>query len=220
MIFMVFVKVCGLTNYDDAEAALQAGADALGFIFFQGSPRAIRADSANVWIRKLSDPAMKVGVFVNAKIEEIVRTVELCGLGAIQLHGDETPHFVSGLKKMIQVRIIRAVRLKPGESVPHSVTAGANFLLIDRYKAGTYGGTGETADWEVAKQLTLLPVPLILSGGLSPENVREACEKVRPYGVDASSSLEKAPGVKDHARVKEFIANAKVDKVENKNQNQ
>jgi len=206
---MVFVKVCGLTNYEDAEAALEAGADGLGFVFYPASPRAVRSEAAAGWIKKMSGPAVKVGVFVNAKLEEIARTVEMCGLDAVQLHGDETPHFISGLKKMIHVRIIRAVRPAPGESVPLSAVSGVNYLLLDRSKPGAYGGTGELADWELARGLTSYPVPLILSGGLSPENVREACEQVKPFGVDASSSLEVRPGFKDHAKIREFVAHAK-----------
>ncbi len=206
---MVFVKVCGLTNYEDAKAAVEAGADALGFVFYPASARAIQSKAAAGWLKKLTSSAMKVGVFVNAKLEDIVRTVKECGLEAVQLHGDETPHFISGLKKMIHVRIIRAVRPAPGESVPLSATSGANYLLLDRFKPGVYGGTGENADWDLARELAAYPVPLILSGGLSPENVREACDQVKPFGVDASSSLEVRPGFKDHAKIREFVANAK-----------
>lgn len=206
---MVFVKVCGLTNYEDAEVALKAGADALGFVFYNESPRAVSAEIAGDWIRKLPGPALKVGVFVNAKVEDIARAVERCALDVVQLHGDETPHFVSGLKKTIHVRIIRAVRPTPGQSVPLSAASGVNYLLLDGYKSGTYGGTGVRADWALAREMAAFPVPIILSGGLSPENVREACDQAKPFGVDASSSLETKPGFKDHAKVREFVANAK-----------
>jgi len=206
---MVFVKVCGLTNYEDASASLDAGADALGFVFYAQSPRALSVDSAAGWMKKLTGGALKVGVFVNARIEEIASIVEKCGLDAVQLHGDESQHFVSGLKKLIQVRIIRAIRPAAGETVALSVASGVNYLLLDRHKAGAYGGTGETADWELARELVSYPVPLILSGGLSPENVAEACDRVKPFGVDASSLLEASPGIKDHAKVRKFVANAK-----------
>ena len=208
---MVFVKVCGLTNYEDAKAASEAGADALGFVFYSASPRALSPSSAAEWIKRLTSEALKVGVFVNSKLEEIAGIVERCGLDVVQLHGDETPHFVSGLKKLIHVRIIRAVRPAPGETVPLSAASGVNYLLLDRFKAEAYGGTGETADWGLARALAAYPVPLILSGGLSPENVREACRQVTPFGVDASSLLEARPGFKDHARVREFVANAKAE---------
>jgi len=206
---MVFVKVCGLTNYEDAEVALKVGADALGFVFYSESPRAVRAEDVGDWIKKLAGPALKVGVFVNTKVEEIERAVERCALDVVQLHGDETPHFVSGLKKTVHVRIIRAVRPTLGQSVPLSVASGANYLLLDGYKAGSYGGTGVRADWLLAREMASFPVPIILSGGLSPENVREACHQAKPFGVDASSSLETKPGFKDHAKVREFVANAK-----------
>jgi phosphoribosylanthranilate isomerase len=206
---MVFVKVCGLTNYEDALVASEAGADALGFVFYQASRRAVSADAD--WIRNLTGSAMKVGVFVNAKLEEITQTVEKCGLDAVQLHGDETPHFISGLKKKVHVKIIRAVRPAQGERVPLSAASGVNYLLLDRFKPGAFGGTGEKADWDLAVELATYPVPLILSGGLSPENVREACHKVKPFGVDASSLLENRPGLKDHAKVREFISHAKAE---------
>jgi phosphoribosylanthranilate isomerase len=207
---MAFVKVCGLTSYDDAKVAAQAGADALGFVFYDPSPRAVKVE-AGEWIRKLTGSVMKVGVFVNAKIEEIANVVARCDLDAVQLHGDETQHFVSGLKKSIHVKIIRAVRPAPGETVPLSAASGVNYLLLDRHSPGQYGGTGETSDWALARVLTSYPVPLILSGGLSPENVREACLQVKPFGVDASSSLESSPGSKDHDKVRRFVANAKTE---------
>lgn len=207
---MVFVKVCGLTSYEDAKVASESGADALGFVFYDRSPRAVRVEAAE-WIKNLTGPAMKVGVFVNAKTEDIARAVERCGLDAVQLHGDETQHFVSGLKKTVHVKIIRAVRPAPGQTVPLSAASGANYLLLDRHSPGQYGGTGEKADWEVARLLASYPVPLILSGGLSPENVREACLRVKPFGVDASSSLEIRPGAKDPEKVRKFVAHAKAE---------
>src|SRR5204863_9486514 len=117
-----------------AEAASKAGADALGFVFYEQSPRAVTVDATADWIKKLAGAALRVGVFVNAKIEEIARAVEKCSLDVVQLHGDESPHFISGLKKMIHVRIIRAVRPQPGEIVPMSAATGANYLLLDAYK--------------------------------------------------------------------------------------
>jgi len=137
------------------------------------------------------------------------RAVEECGLGGVQLHGGEPAEFAAEVKRRLQVTVIRAFRLD--EPLAELEKSPADFLLLDHYARGQFGGTGQTVDWDAAARLARdgLAARLILSGGLSAENVRDACRAVRPFGVDASSRLESAPGVKDHARIRDFIAHAK-----------
>jgi phosphoribosylanthranilate isomerase len=197
----VRIKICGITNEEDALAAAQLGADALGFIFAP-SPRQILAERAREIIEILPPMVQTVGVFVDEDPEKVVRTAEYCHLDLLQFHGGESPGYCSNFDR----RVIKAIRvlnwqdLLGLEEYNHVVDA----LLLDTYSPNQYGGTGVTFDWNLALRAKEYG-RVILAGGLNPENVADAVNVVRPYAVDASSGLEQSPGVKNHRRVAEFI---------------
>jgi phosphoribosylanthranilate isomerase len=201
---MVKVKVCGITNEDDALQAVDAGADALGFVFYDLSPRCISYETAERIIRKLPPFVVTVGVFVNNPIRSINLAVERCGIQVVQLHGDETPDFCSGIRH----QIVKAFRVRDIMSIENIRNYPVSGFLLDAYVPGSYGGTGLTFNWETAK-LAKQYGPIILAGGLNVNNVREAVETVAPYAIDVSSGVEASPGKKDHAKVEEFIKRAK-----------
>lgn len=201
---MVKVKVCGITNLDDALQAVDAGADALGFVFYDLSPRCISFETAERIIRKLPPYMSTSGVFVNNPASFIDTAVERCGINVVQLHGDETPTFCAGIRHTV-VKAFRIRNVASIETIRNYSVAG---YLLDAYVPGIYGGTGLTFNWEtarVAKQFG----PVILAGGLRVENVRKAVKTVEPYALDVSSGVEEAPGKKDHVKVSEFIRLAK-----------
>jgi phosphoribosylanthranilate isomerase len=199
---MVRVKICGVTCIQDALAAVRSGADALGFVFAD-SPRRITPEAARRIARELPPFAARVGVFVNAPISEIRRMASFCTLTAIQLHGDEHDAMIEALA----LPVIKALRAAPG--APDPTTAYPNAaLLLDTYAAGKMGGTGKTFDWRLAVDVAKIR-PIILAGGLNPENVADAVRMVRPFAVDVSSGVEIEPGRKDHAKVQRFIREAK-----------
>lgn len=201
---MVKVKVCGITNEEDALQAVDAGADALGFVFYDLSPRCISYEKAETIIRKLPPFVVPVGVFVNNPLRSINLAVERCGIQVVQLHGDETPNFCSGIRH----KVVKAFRVRDIRSLENIREYPVSGFLLDAYVPGSYGGTGLTFNWEtarVAKQYG----PIILAGGLNTGNVSKAVETVEPYGIDVSSGVEAAPGRKDHAKVTEFIKRAK-----------
>jgi phosphoribosylanthranilate isomerase len=201
---MVKVKICGITNLEDALMAAEAGADALGFNFYSKSPRYISFEKAKSIVRALPPFILKVGVFVNASRETIQEAIDLTGIDLIQLHGDETPEDCNGF----QCGVIKAFRTN--ESIENAKTySEITAILLDTPHRGSYGGTGQTFDWKEAMPFKKLSKSLILSGGLTPDNVLRAIEIVKPYGVDASSHLEVHPGKKDPARVKAFIQKVK-----------
>ena len=201
---MVKVKICGITNEDDALQAVDAGADALGFVFYNLSPRCITFEAAERIIRKLPPFVVTVGVFVNNPATFISSAVERCGIGLVQLHGDETPAFCAGLRH----KVIKAFRVRNITSLDALRNFPVSGYLLDAYVPGTYGGTGLTFNWEAAR-IAKQYGPIILAGGLNPDNILRAVETVDPYGVDVSSGVESAPGKKDHARVTELIRRAK-----------
>lgn len=203
------VKICGITNFEDADFAVRAGADALGFNFFSGSPRKIEIPDAAKIASRLPAGILKVGVFVNEDIEAVLRIASLVGLDAIQLHGDESPRYVDSLRKYTSAQIIKAMRVSK-DFRPEDVQAyHLDTILLDAYSAEGYGGTGETFDWEIARRVRDLIPNMYLAGGLSVDNIEEAVRRVRPYGVDACSSLEREPGVKNNLKVDTFIGLAK-----------
>ena len=206
---MVRVKICGITNLDDARLAARLGADSLGFNFYKESVRFVTPTGAAEMISQLAEPVDKVGVFVNHTIDEIVDTVDLASLDAVQLHGDESPGFIADLRSRCGCRIIKALRVSSDFDPNAASEYGADAILLDGYSTNARGGTGETFDWEVAKLTSPLISELWLAGGLTPENVRMAVTEVRPYAVDACSSLESTPGVKDAAKLERFISEAK-----------
>ncbi len=202
---MVRVKICGITDIDDALLAIEAGADALGFVFHDKSPRYVTPDRAAAIIAALPPFVQTVGVFVNVEADTINRTAERCRLDLVQLHGDETPAFCAKICR----RVIKAFRIKDITSLEPMVHYRVAACLLDAYSPKEYGGTGLSFNWETAKIAKEFGTPIILAGGLTPDNVQEAVETVLPYGVDVSSGVERAPGSKDPEKVREFIRRAK-----------
>lgn len=210
------VKICGLTNKEDATWALNYGADFLGFNFWKESPRHISLKTAQGWVPHLPPFANTVGVFVNATEQEIIETVVKVGLKGVQLHGDESPAFVSALRMALdgtgrKVFIMKAFRVATEEDLQ---TLGefadhVDYFLLDSRVPDQMGGTGVRFNWELAIQAKTKGKPVFLAGGLTPENVREAVKKVDPYAVDVASGVEKSPKRKDLDRMKEFISGAK-----------
>lgn len=197
---MVRVKICGITNLDDALVAVEAGADALGFVFFKGSPRHISPEQAGAVIRRLPPFVQIVGLFVNEEQATVNAIADQCGLDIVQLHGDESPDYCRAVKR----RIIKAFRVKD-ESVLNDIASyPVASCLLDAWSPAAYGGTGTTFNWEIAAKAAAEQT-IILAGGLTPENVAEAIATVRPYAVDVSSGVESAPGKKDAALVNSFI---------------
>jgi phosphoribosylanthranilate isomerase len=201
---VVRVKVCGITNRRDAKAAVEAGADALGFVFAP-SPRRVTPGRAREIIREVGPWVAAVGVFVNERPERIRRVALFCGLSAVQLHGDES---AACARKLRPLKVIKAFRVAAPRDLRTLRGYPADAYLFDTKVKGVYGGSGKSFDWKILKALRT-KAPVILSGGLGPRNVARAVRLVRPYGVDASSSLEKAPGKKDATLVREFIRRAK-----------
>lgn len=205
---MVKVKICGITNPDDALFSIKAGADALGFNFYPRSPRYIEPSAAAKIVALLPEDVLRVGVFVNETVERIVEIAKIVGLNALQLHGDETPEFVAELRQRLDLVIIKALRVRPEFQPKDAASFAADAILLDAFSAAEYGGTGEIFDWTTAKEVRNIVKNLYLAGGLTPENVGTAIHSVGPDAVDACSSLEKTRGIKDHERVKAFIENA------------
>lgn len=201
---IVKVKICGITSGADALAAVDAGADALGFMFYAPSPRNVSFGVAAEIIRQLPPFIAKVGVFVNPTEEEVRRAMGECGLDTLQFHGEETPEFCRrfGLKAM------KAFRVRDTESLEQTKPYTSEAWLLDSYVAGQLGGTGARFNWDLATEAARRHT-VLLAGGLTPENAAEAVLKVRPYGLDVSSGVESAPGRKDAAKVRAFIAVAK-----------
>jgi len=204
---MTLVKVCGVTNLDDALAALDAGADMLGFNFYARSPRYVTPAEARKIIERLPDGVTCVGIFVNepapAEVERIARAA---GLGAVQLHGDETPEYCQSLRDLTTIKALRV----GADYTPESAAAyETDAVLLDAYVAGERGGTGHTFDWALAT-LTRERVPrLFLAGGLNPDNVAAALAAVRPYAVDVCSGVETSPGRKSPALMRRFVEQVK-----------
>ena len=203
---MEMVKVCGITNVADARVAAEAGADAVGFIFAE-SPRKVGVEDARGISIALPENVLKVGVFVNEPPEEVLRMAAEAGLDMVQLHGDETPEMVAAVRTG-GFPVMKAVLVRNAEALADVEAFEADLLLLDAYSEAARGGTGKTFDWGVAKSLEGRG-NIVVSGGLAPENVREAIEFFEPYGVDASSSLEDAPGKKNEDAVRRFIVAAK-----------
>lgn len=199
----MIVKICGLTNREDALAAAEAGATALGFNFFPGSPRYIRPEAAARIIEELPPSIWTVGVWVNEDPEKILALSASEGIQVAQLHGDEGPDSVpSG------IRVWKAVRMGAVSGKIERESRQVEALVLDTAAAGLYGGTGQTFDWSIARSV---PGKVILAGGLDASNVREAIRTAKPWGVDAASRLEIAPGRKDHVKMSEFIKAALED---------
>ncbi len=198
------VKVCGITNAEDALAAIEAGADALGFIFYEKSPRyVVPAVAANI-IAGLPPLVTPVGVFVNEGLATVRSIMETCRLAMAQLHGDENVSYCRELARPA----MKALRLKDRGSLlalaEYQGRGGVRGFVLDTFSELAYGGTGQITDWGLAADVAK-STPILLAGGLTPENVTEAIGIVRPYGVDVSSGVESAPGKKDHAKMRAFV---------------
>lgn len=202
----LFVKICGITSVADALAALACGVDAIGLNFHAGSPRYVALPQAAAIARAIGTRALKVGLFVNASADEINEVDDTIGLDLIQLHGDESPAFCAPWP----TRVVKACRVQTAEDVDGLARyAHLRMLLIDAAVAGAYGGTGVRADWRLARAAKRYGVPILLAGGLTPENVADAVRVVMPFGVDVASGVESAPGRKDAAKMRAFVAAAR-----------
>ena len=201
----VKVKICGMTNLSDALSAVNAGADALGFIFYKKSPRSVNMKIVREIVSKLPPFVDAVGVFVNETAENINKIADRCKLDKVQLHGNESPAFC----KKIRRRVIKAFRIKDLQSVKQLSRYSVSSFLLDTFSEDDYGGTGKVFDWNLAYPAKKYG-PVILAGGLTPDNVRKAIQIVQPYGVDVCSGLESNPGFKDHNKMRTFLTNAKV----------
>lgn len=201
---MTKVKICGITSADDARMAVEAGADAIGLIFFEKSPRNIDPGKAARIVAGLPPFVQVVGLFVNASLDYVNATADRVGLDIVQLHGEESPAYCQGVRR----RVMKAFRVKGPESLEPLPSYQVAGYVLDAYSPNAYGGTGERFDWDLvlaARQHG----PIILAGGLTPDNVAEAVARVAPYAVDVSSGVEFAPGKKDPEKVKAFIERAK-----------
>ena len=199
------VKICGITREGDARVAAEAGADAIGLVFYQKSPRYVERTSAAAIARAVGPFVTTVGLFVNAPADDVVATLDSVGLQLLQFHGDEDDAYCRQFGRPY----IKAIRMSPGLDLVSEMARfpGACGFLFDAWDKDKYGGTGETFNWQRLPDKA--DFPLVLAGGLTPENVSEAVRQVAPYGVDVSGGVEEAPGVKSAALVKQFIARAK-----------
>jgi phosphoribosylanthranilate isomerase len=202
---MVKVKICGNTRLEDALLAAELGADALGFIFYRGSPRAVTEKTVKAIVAQLPPFVQTVGVFVDEKAERVNRIAESCGLDFVQLHGEESPAYC----KTIRRRVLKAFRVRDAESLrPIGKYRVAGFLL-DAFVPDKPGGTGTVCDWDLVRRASRWG-PVILAGGLHPRNVAEAIRRAKPYGVDVCSGVERSPGIKDPKRLTAFLRAVKM----------
>jgi phosphoribosylanthranilate isomerase len=194
------IKVCGITNLDDALAAVDAGVDALGFVFVHESSRYVMPESAREIIRHLPPMVNMIGVFVDEKIEKVREIANHCSLDFLQFHGAESPEYCEWYTQ----RVIKAFRVKDISTIQEIYNYKVQGILLDSYSKEAYGGTGATFDWSLASQVAPYK-PVILAGGLTPQNVGEAIVEVRPFAVDVSSGVEKSPGNKNPEKLGHFV---------------
>ena len=201
----VTVKICGITSEADALAAAEAGADAIGLMFYEGSPRHVTLEQAKAISAALPQHVMRVGVFVNAEEAFVHQALTECMLNILQFHGDETPEECS----RYPVMTLKAFRVQGEETLTELEAFPSAGYLLDAYVKDALGGTGATFNWDLAVRAQEFGKPIFLAGGLTPENVAEAVRKVQPFGVDASSGVEIEPGRKDAEQMRTFVAEAK-----------
>ncbi|MCX5778252.1 MAG: phosphoribosylanthranilate isomerase [Elusimicrobia bacterium] len=208
---MVKVKMCGVTNYDDALLITNAGAEYIGFNFVAGSARKISDKLAKTIIEKLPPFVTPVGIFVNEDPVVIAKYVKKCNLKMVQLHGDETPEYCSQLHEKIGVPVIKAFRMENDQMIDKisRYADAVQYYLLDSFVAETPGGTGEVFDWDMALKVKELGKPVFLAGGLTPDNVAEAIKKVMPFAVDVASGVERIPRRKDYDRMNQFMRKAR-----------
>ena len=199
------VKICGITNVADGLVAAEAGADLIGLMFYEKSPRLITLAQAAEISRALPPYLMRVGVFVNPPVDLVMRAIGECQLTTLQFHGDESSEFCT----QFGLISIKAIRIRDESSLAQLENFQTDALLLDAHSSHGLGGTGERFNWDLAVAAQRFGKPVFLAGGLTPENVASAVQHVRPFGVDVSSGVEFAPGKKDPAKVKAFVAAAK-----------
>ncbi|HEX6125565.1 MAG TPA: phosphoribosylanthranilate isomerase [Pyrinomonadaceae bacterium] len=204
----VKVKICGITNLEDAQTAVQCGADVLGFNFYERSPRYIRPEFAKKIIQRLPAEVGKVGVFVKAAVGDIEKACSISGVGEVQLHGGETPSFVEEVVKVCRARVMKVLHVNTDFDASIALSYQVDAFLLDTY-VSDFGGSGKTFDWSIASGFGKLFPKFYLAGGLTPENVADAVRTVRPFGVDVCSGVEVEKGKKVRAKVEAFIRNAK-----------
>lgn len=205
---MTKVKICGITNLEDALLSAKFGADALGFNFYAKSPRYISPEKAREITEQLPEKVLKVGVFVNESLEKIIEIAEIARLGALQLHGEETPEFARQLKKKTNLEIIKAFRVSPEFKPEDVLKYETDAILLDAYNPKEHGGTGEIFDWDIAKKVQEIFPKMYLAGGLSQDNIAKVILQVKPFAVDSCSCLEKDKGKKDKTNLINFLGNA------------
>ena len=195
------IKICGITRPEDAEAAVKAGADAIGLVFYPPSPRAVTLEQAATAVADVPAFVTVTALFVNPSVEEVQRVLDSVRIDLIQFHGDEDDDFCRQFKRPY----IKAIRVRQASDVVASCVRfpDALALLLDSYKPGVPGGTGETFDWSLVPDT--LPKPIILAGGLAPDNVASAIQQVHPFAVDISGGVEASKGIKDHGKIKAFM---------------
>jgi len=203
------IKICGITNAIDALGAVDAGADALGFVFYKKSPRYVQANVVTSIVAQLPPFVLPIGVFVNEQASVVRSIMDECGLALAQIHGDETPSYCETLGRPA----LRALRLRDRNTfmamAEYKGRSGVRGFVLDAFSEVAYGGTGEIADWDLAAEAAE-SFSYLLAGGLTPDNVTAAIKKVRPYGVDVSSGVELNPGKKDPVKVQAFIQAVKL----------
>jgi phosphoribosylanthranilate isomerase len=200
---VVRVKICGVTGVEDARAAVRLGADALGLNLWPRSKRFVSAETARLLVRQLPPLVTIVGVFVDPTRDEVLRAIDAVGIQVAQLHGDESPELCASLP----LPVVKAIRVKDSHSLAALASYEVSAFLLDS-ATPAYGGSGVAFDWGLAAEAAA-SLPVILAGGLTPENVADAVRAVRPLGVDVASGVESAPGVKDAQKMERFIHNAK-----------
>ena len=197
----VKVKICGITNVADGVAAAEAGADMIGLMFYEGSPRHVSFATAAEISRALPPFTVKVGVFVNPAEDAVMRAIGDCGVSLLQFHGEETPEFCT----QFGVMSMKAFRVRGPESLAELPKYQTDAWLLDAYSPDAYGGTGAKFNWDIALEASQFGRPIFLAGGLTPENVGAAVRQVQPFGVDVSSGVESAPGKKDRDKLRAFV---------------
>ncbi|MEO6181607.1 MAG: phosphoribosylanthranilate isomerase, partial [Verrucomicrobiota bacterium] len=184
------IKICGITNLEDATVAVEAGADALGFMFYEPSPRSVTVEKVAEIVSELPTWMLKVGVFVNPEPDLVMSALGSCALNMLQFHGEESPDFCASFGVMS----MKAFRIKSAESLTPMADYRTDVFLLDSYVNGKLGGTGEKFNWDLAVEAKKFGKPIFLAGGLTPRNVGQAVYEVRPFGVDVSSGVESSPG--------------------------
>jgi phosphoribosylanthranilate isomerase len=202
------IKFCGITRPEDAAAAVAVGASAVGMVFVPGTPRFVTLERAREIAATIPPFVSRVGLFVDAPEATILEAIAFVGIDTVQLHGAETPEFAQSIRMEGRVRVIKAFRIRDAASLDavHAHASAADAWLLDAYVEGAAGGTGMQFDWSLAHRIKALPKPVIIAGGLKPENVAEAIRLFRPYAVDVSSGVEAGPGIKDGAKLAAFAS--------------